>query len=245
MSHPTVPFAEILFTAKTGFLSRNLWKKHFTKRSKNRNYEFWNELVERKFFKRHRSPLLKDILILGTEGIRVLENKGLGRVFPPNINQIDHDEVVSDLALQLQKSPKVLKYETEGEIKRRFTGWVKDSWKGENFKFSDLMVYLKNSDAIFKVAIEVELSRKSPKRYKQMMRGYQNQKQMNCIVFVADDKAIFDRLRDAIKHTLFPTHEKPIGFCKLQDLQKNPLNAPIHFSEGKISFEKIPDFLKK
>ncbi len=223
----TPPLKEMRFAAKTGFMSRSIWEEYFSKRSRTQNLRVWRSFVSDKYFTRHSSERLDDILILSERSRKLIENAGGEVVSPPHINQIDHDEIVSRILLVLTSLEIIGAVQTEGELRRKYMGWIKKTKEGREAKLPDLLIEVKRPDRTLKIALEIELSRKNPERYRKVMNSYAAQKTAERVIFISDKDNIFDRLSKAMKDTHYPSWEKPIGYSRLKEWMENPLTAAI------------------
>lgn len=227
-----LPVSEILFAAKTGFLSKELWLKFFTTRSISQNSRLWRGLVSEEFFKPHESKVLSDVVVLGKRGKLLLESMGVSFVSPPHMNQIEHDVKAATMMQGLLKTLGGTAVLTEAELKKRFADWIKTNRDGKLIKFPDLLVDLGRNAKFEKVALEVELSQKNPERYRSIMLSYSSKSDVDAIVFISDKQTIFDSLSRAASAVHFPTWNRPIGYGEVKDWTKDPMNAPIHMSNG-------------
>lgn len=227
-----IPQREIEFAAKVGFLTKRLWYEHFAKRSVSQNCRIWNSFLSEEHFKPHPSKSLKDTLVLNRKGRSFLEAKGLSAVLPPHMNQIDHDEIVARFLIQLENQNGIVGIETESEMKQKFMLWMRTTREGRGAKFPDLTLSLKDGSIYKRVAVELELSKKNFDRCKKMMTSYSSKKDIDVIVYVAEQKAIFDRIARAMKEVNYPSWERPVGFSHLKDWVADPMNASIYLSNG-------------
>lgn len=227
-----IPIDELKFTAKFGFLSRKIWETWFSKRSRTRNIRVWRGFVEEGYFKRHHDDRYKDVLHLATEGKKILQQAGIESVSPANIYHLNHDEIVADLAMQIFGSGKINRYSTEAELKKKNIDWRKYSHEGASMKFPDLLIYGHDGKT---VALEIEISRKSPERYRKVLNSYSTQTWAAQILFIANQEVIFDRLAKAMTKVHFPTWEKPISFSWLADCRRDVMMANIHMAGSKTS----------
>lgn len=232
------PMREILFAAKMGFLSKPLWLEFFAKRSRAQNARNWNKLVTDQYFRAHDSKMLPNVLVLATRAITELRNRGILAVTHPHLGLFDHDTKVSKIALGLEKENVLDEFTTEGELKKKFMVWMKTTHEGKNTKFPDLTLQLRGSGKYKTVAIELEQSLKSFDRYKQVMNGYANAKDIKAVVFVSDQQTIFNRIARAMKETNYPSWDRPVGFGEIKEWLKDPATAPIHLSRGVSSIHQ-------
>lgn len=238
MRKKTVPEREILFAAKMGFLSKRLWLDFFTKKSPSQNSRLWRSFVSEGYFKDHESKSLSDVIVLDKKAHAHLIACGLGAVSAPHMNQVDHDETVSRILIQLEGQTGIQSIETESELKQKFMQWMRTTNEGRKAKFPDLTLNLGEKSKFQQIAVEVELSKKNFERTKAMMLSYSSKKEIDAVVFVAEQQAIFDRLARAMKVTHYPSWERPIGFSHLKEWLKDPMKAPIYLSDTVASLEE-------
>lgn len=237
MSAKTIPMREVLFIAKTGFLSKNLWREFFTNRSESRNSRVWNGFVRDGYFKPHDSKMLPDVLVLGHAAMTLLQKRGIPTVNKPHLGQFDHDEKVVRILLKLQKEDVLDDYTTEAELKRKFMVWMKTSKDGKDAKFPDLTLELRSPCKFRRVALEIEQSKKSPDRYRKMMASYSSAKDIEAVIFISDQQSIFGQIARAMKDVHYPSWERPVGFGEMDAWLKNPLTAPIFLSRETTSLQ--------
>lgn len=225
-----IPLQEILFAAKIGFLSKRLWLDFFTKRSISQNSRLWRSFVGDEYFKKHESKSLRDVLVLDKKARFLLEARGLKAVASPHMNQVDHDEKVARILIQLEREKGIESIATESELKQRFMHWMRTTREGRGVKFPDLALTLVGTSKFPRIALEVELSKKNFDRCKNMMLSYSSKKDVDAVIFIAEQQAIFDRLARAMKDTNYPTWERPVGFSYLKDWLAEPTKASIYLS---------------
>lgn len=238
MRPKNIPIQEILFTAKIGFLSKRLWLDFFTKRSISQNSRLWRSFVADEYFKEHESKTLRDVLVLNKRARTLLEARGLKAVVSPHMNQVDHDEMVARILIQLEREKGIESITTESELKQRFMHWVRTTREGRGVKFPDLALNLTGTSKFPRVALEVELSKKNFDRCKNMMLSYSSKKDVDAVIYIAEQQAIFDRLARAMKETNYPTWERPVGFSYLKDWLEEPTKASIYLSSNVATLQE-------
>jgi hypothetical protein len=232
VSEKHIPFREIIFAAKTGFLSKALWHQFFTTRSNSRNSRIWHRFVEDGYFRHHESKMLPDVLTLGNRSLVELERRGIVAVTKPHLGQFDHDEKAANIILSLEKEKVLDSFTTEAELKRKNWLWMKTTRDGKDAKFPDLTLQLSGSVKYRNVALEIEQSKKGFDRYRKMMNSYASVKGIDVVVFIANQEYIFNSISRAMKEVSYPSWERPVGFGEMGAWLKNPLTAPIYLSRG-------------
>lgn len=156
---------------------------------------------------------------------------------PPYIFQLDHDEICARIALSLERRGIIHSYLTEADQKRLFFGSFRSYREAQAVKFPDLLLELRSPIGSQHVALELELSRKSPRRYCEIFRALRDGPRRDLVLFLSRSEAIFDALSRAMKDVTFPTWERPIGFGQVEEWMANPARAAISLSEGTTSLE--------
>ncbi len=234
-----VPESEIWFAAKIGFLRKSLWNEFFAKGSSRWRRRQWLFFQRRSYFFRHPSSLARDVIVLNPKNLMVRELVGEDISSPPFAPQITHDEIMARSLLVLTKSGLIQDYKVEAELKRESIGQRKVHDASEKLKFPDAIVRTTSAGTFVRLAVELELTRKNPKRYRQIIGSYATKPDLNRVIFIARSNLIFENLRAAMRETYYPDWERPIGFCHLDDWIRDPANAAIHFNDGVTTLAKI------
>lgn len=226
-----IPEEEISFATRTGFLSKPIWEAFFSEGSRSWKVRKWQYFTARKIFLPHSSRLARDVLVPNPEHPLVVSSSGKAIVKPPFAFQIEHDETVARLVLELERQGLLESYVFEPEMKAEELSQGRVPSKLDFAKYPDAVIALRGQPVASKIALEIELSRKSPKRYRELLQASLNRKDVGAILFLARQKAIFEGLRSAMREIRYPDWERPIGFCNLDEWLRNPSTAAIHFSD--------------
>jgi hypothetical protein len=162
---------------------------------------------------------------------------------PPYVSQIDHDETVARILLDLKRSGTIQSFETEMELKKAAQGTQRVRDMSERTKYPDAVIELGDGDSRQKIALELELTRKDPKRYRQCLSTYATRHDAQRVVFIARSNVIFQSLKKAMRETFYPDWERPVGFSALEEWRKDSSKAAIYFSDGATSLEQLRDKL--
>ncbi len=160
-------------------------------------------------------------------------------VSAPYIFQLDHDEQCSRIALSLQREGVVQAFMTEAEQKRHFFGLNKSLNEARAVKFPDLLLEVKCHSGIRRMAVELELSRKSPVRYRKVFQSYAAKRDYDIIIFLSRSPTIFDALARAMRDTTFPTWERQVGFSSIDGWLKDPTMTAIHLDSGATTLAQL------
>ena len=134
----------------------------------------------------------------------------------------------------IEKQQTIISAKFEAELKREDLRSLRHYNPFEKTKYPDLVIEVQGQSHPKKIAIELELSRKEPKRYRQMMNTYMTSKQFSSIIFIAELETIRTSIKSAMRETFYPHWERPIGFVDLKEWIKDPSEAVI-FVNDKIT----------
>ncbi|MDZ4661260.1 MAG: hypothetical protein SGJ18_06525 [Pseudomonadota bacterium] len=242
---PYDPSPEITLAVRTGFLSKAIWLEYYAPKNERWKNELWKILAARGYFYRHYSKRAQDVFVPNSKHPLVLKIAGDSITMAPPVGVIDHDETVVKSFLNLKKQDILGSAYFEGELKRQDLRSRRHYDPTDRTKYPDLLINLKGPNSNKKIALEVELSRKEPKRYRQMMNSFMAAKDISTIVFITNLETVKNGIKTAIRETYFPEWEKPIGFVSLDDWRSDPANANISFSETKQTLRQMSQTLIK
>jgi len=234
-----VPIAEIQFAAKTGFLSKAIWEEFFASGSYSWRCKQWVSFLERGFFKPHPSVLAKHVIVLNRNNLKVVKLVGVDFASPPYISQLIHDETMARFLLVLKEKGLIQSFQTEMELKKADPGSNKARDASDRTKYPDAVIEVSGNAGALKIAIELELTRKDPKRYKKCLDTYATRSKVHRVIFIARSNGVFATLKRAMVEVIYPDYERPIGFSELSGWMKDPGSAVIYFSESVTSIEKL------
>lgn len=227
------PESEIRFAAKTGFLTKEIWCKFFAEGGERWKRKHWRLLEQRGFFRNHSSKRAVEVLILNPKNKDVITLVGNDISAPPFVAQIDHDELVASGLLKLLRTDTISNYWTEAELKRLYPLIRRRHSVDEKEKYPDAQIVLTNG---LRIGLEMELTLKSRKRYRDIIRTYRMRQDTDQIIFIVRSANIFESITQALQDTFYPVHERPIGFIWLDEWVLDPLTAPIDFKTFSTSW---------
>ena len=162
------PIREIEFMAKSGFITKELWEEFFFNGSRSWKFQLWKNLKDEKVLIEHRSKNGRDIWVLNRRHPLVIKTVGDAISTAPFVAQIAHDELVCRFALETMKQGLGIAYRLEPELKKMAPKTIRHYETSLREKYPDGLIQLNDNDKT-RVALELELTRKSPKRYRQML----------------------------------------------------------------------------
>jgi len=223
---PIEPIDEIRFAVKTGFLTKAMWHEFFAEGGECWRRRNWNLLSSRGFFKPHTSKRATEVLVLNPKNKLVKETVGDDICRPPYVAQLDHDEIIARSILRLCRAGVVAAFQVETELKR----WApKSHWRQalENRdKFPDALIHFRNG---LRVAIELELTLKSRRRYRHILRTYRSYNSCDQIIYIVNSESIFTSITESMDEIRYVDESRPIAFMWLDEWVADPMTARIVF----------------
>lgn len=230
---------EIRLAAKSGFLSKKIWKDFFGAGGARWQNLVWRGFLEKELFREHPSKYATDVLVLNGKSRKVQALVGEDISAPPYISQMEHDETMLRGVLELHRHKLITGIRFEPELKRESgIRYVGGGYTGA-VKFPDAIIRIALPEKPRVMALEMELSRKTPKRYRQMMDALVALKGVERVIFISRTDTITTAIRRAMRDNYYPYWERPIGFGTLEEWRENPATAPITFEDETTSIEKL------
>ena len=242
---PYDPTKEIELAVRTGFITKEIWNEFFANGKLAWRNRVWMNFVERGFFRNHYSILAKDVLTPNPRHPLVLALAGDAVAQAPAVSVIEHDTIVLRTFFQLEKSGLLSTAKFESELKREDLRDRRHYDPSDKTKYPDLLIRLNELSSDTQIAIEIEKSRKEPKRYRQIMNSYMTKKSISKIIFVTDLDVVKNGVKTAIRETYFPEWEKPVGFASLKQWQKCAEQTSIEFPETNITLAQMSSHIDK
>lgn len=153
--------------------------------------------------------------------------------------EFEHDQLLIDVRRILLKSPLVSDFRTEGEVKKEMlktqTGVI--DWKNLPH-IPDATFHLKTTTTVRRIAVELELSRKSRARYRKIFRSHLLSNKWDIVFYIVKDEVLQKHLRQELVETKktdtrikVASSINGIYFCSLAEFQSKELF--VKFSNGK------------
>jgi hypothetical protein len=233
--------------AKFGYLRKEFYFDFLTAKSRSAKFRSWKILQASGFFQAYkRSYIGEDVYKLSYRGKKVLRLAGVFPVSSAHPLHFEHDDTIVRFILSLQAKGLVKNnYMSEKMLRREPFSWVSESLGHSLVKLPDLIFDLDLNVHNFKIALEVERTRKSKFRYDQWVQAYAKAEKLDLIIVAYNDHSVFESIQSAIKAFQYPYHMRPVVFCKIADVQKDWTNFPISINGRTILLESYIENLKK
>ncbi|MCB0370311.1 MAG: hypothetical protein KDD45_13025 [Bdellovibrionales bacterium] len=203
----SIPKEEIKIASKSGFLTKDLWKKYLNHRCRSWAFETWKRYIEKGIFKPYGRFNNGEVVVPNKDSPIVKELVGSDISPPPFAYQLRHDELTLDFVLKLLKQDKITDYYFEPEIRKQPEIFELNS----HDKIPDAIVYSKDS----RYAIEVEMTRKNPKRYRQALESYASIRSFDEVYYLTNGVKIKNQILKIAKDIQYPSHRCPIRLSLL------------------------------
>ena len=226
-----LPIREIEFAVAVGFLTKDLWREFFANGGLRWQQMVWKQFKEDEIFRsRPESP----DLYLPNPSHPLVREKAPYLAKAPILNQLGHDVLVARSYLMLTRAVPELEIKTEALLKREDPLRNKGVRVSDSRKHPDLVASSESKT----VAIEIELTQKSRRRYGAILRNYRRLGYSR-IIYVIRSKTTMNAIENAASDVSFPIETIPIGYGSLSDWRVDPLSTPITFDREVRTLREI------
>ena len=210
------------FVVKCGFVSKPLLQKLFGIKSDRSLRRFAMMMDQSKLF----YPLLNTPGFRGWHlsrvGKHLVRLQGLKPSYRPMISSRNHDEMALSIAIQLQKCGLVTEWSPESRYVVEPSNRLMVTQNTQGQKYPDLVLTVPTTTEPFRVAVELELNRKSLSRYEKALTGYKAVRGVDVLIFAVKSDYIRGSIETAIRRTRFDQNRLPIVFTDARAFYENP-----------------------
>lgn len=222
------------FSARFGFVTRNLFFEFLCPLQRSSQYAIWAELKSSGFIEASRSNV--DVFYLTKKGRALFQKPSIPA---RSIYFVEHDTYVAQLLLTLNQSGLITHFWTERELRSEPTVAFEVLGTDRLSKFPDLVVELKSATGSLKIAIEVERSQKTSARYDQIAMNYVNATSLGLLLFACETQATRNAVERAFHGEYFQRAAKIPATLLLEDFAKTRSGAEVKFLNRTMSFKKL------
>jgi len=237
----------VLVLARFGYLRKDFFWKYLSPKSRSCKFRNWKILLATGYIEPYkRSFIGEDVFRLSRRGKRVLQNAGVNPVSAAHPLHFEHDDNAIHFALSAEKlgliastwtSEKVLRQSERSELSQMFGTAIE--------KLPDLVFEIPLANGNFRVAFEIERTRKTQSRYDALVQAYSKASQIQLVLIAYNDRSVFDSIRGSMTSLQYPSSMRPIAFCKISDLHQNFSDFPIWISGERVLFQTYIQNLRK
>jgi hypothetical protein len=223
MANHKVPNDVLQFVGKAGFLTFELWEKYFfTAKSRSALFYNWNELIRRKYLTKHSNDRILDTLVLLRNNQNIQLYFDTKPAYVPNLNQLQHDEILLNGVMMLDRSKIIGQWQTEAELKMLKQNDYKVEAQGQLIKYPDIIIHIEIGNRFYAIAIEYERTQKSRKRYAQVLNAYTGMKKIDAVIWIVKTPAIMNIIIEQVKQVHYPLRERPMAFLMEETWKLHP-----------------------
>lgn len=129
--------------------------------------------------------------------------------------------------------------QTEAMLKRDGNERFSVGYKGRRIKYPDLLFSLAVPNKHIQVAFEVERTRKALSAYQAFLISYAGLPGIDFVIIACQTKAIERALRESMRLMSYPSKERPLAFCLIDEMKLNPSDFPLDLNGSATSLRKI------
>lgn len=224
----------IKFAARFGFLTRDIFFSYLCEGSRAHKYRKWNLLIDERWF----TPSFSNpyTMYLSQKAKKIFSLKDIKARSPVFIS---HDQLVAELFLTLEGTGLVTKSWTELELSRQ--RWDAFSIVGNDQlgKIPDLILDLKTHNGNLRVAIEVEIARKSRKRYAHIALSYLEMKRIDLVIYACSGEQVLSEVKRSFTGQAFKNSQKQPGTILISDFSEMKLDASINYLDTSYTIKSF------
>lgn len=219
----------VQFAARWGFLEKGLFFKYICLKRRSQQYVYWKMLIDEGYFE--SSKVNQDVLYLkwGKKTKTIVSNKSSARFHL----YVDHDVLVADSVLELQRNGLIEKVHLENEMKEDSLmsyGLLGGDHIG---RYPDALVTSKVNQKT--VAIEIEKTLKTYLRFNKILLSYSFYENVDAVLFGVTDVSI----KKVIKNVFWSPKvdfNKDVGIYLTDEFKQQGLATKIELKNGGTSF---------
>lgn len=222
----------VQFAARWGFLEKEIFFKHICLKGRSQQYVYWKLLTDNGYFE--HSKINQDVLYLkwGKKTKAIVSSKSGARFHL----YIDHDVLVADSVLELQKNGFISSVYLENELKG-------DSLLGYELLGGDYLgrypdALVTSKDQRRTTAIEVEKTLKTYLRLNKILLSYSFYDKVDAILFGVTDVSIAKAIKNVFWN-LKVDFKRDVGIYLTEEFKRNGIKTKIETRKGETSFHQF------
>lgn len=161
--------------------------------------------------------------------------------------QFEHDQKLIDVRRILEQSPLIFGFKMDHEIRAEFSDGKSRAVNWQDAQLIPDAIFVQRTPGqTIKIALELELTQKSKRRYGRIFRAHLLSKKWNLALYVVKDKALQKILMETLEEVKGKDLEvrlakvvNGIYFCSLGDFLLKGLETPMTNGKREISFAEM------
>lgn len=227
------------FTARWGFLTRDLFFKFFCAKQRSQKFEYWNRLTGTGLFVKSKSN--SEVLFLS----RKSRHYFAGESRPSRFHVfIDHDAIVADVLLTLERLDLIREYWLEDELMRDAPLAYRVLGADKVYRIPDLVFDLKASNDQVRCVLEIEKTLKTSARYQKMSLAFGEYGHINLVLFGCESTYTESVIKRAFSASLGSQKVVP-GTFLYEDFLNSALSAKVRFADKQFEFQNMLKLVRK
>ena len=223
------------FTARWGFLTKEIFFDFFCSFGKTQSYFYWKYLTTSGFF--IPSAATDSILLLSLKSRR----SDFGRSARPSRlpTYIGHDAIAAQFILTLERFDMIATYWLEDELIRNTTAAYQVLGAERLHRIPDVVFDLKTASGTLRCALEIEKTAKTRERYSKMALAYLGYKKVGITLFACGNTWTENAARGAFQGRIFVEQKKIPGLFQYEDFNSQSIQAPIRFGNNQMTVKEF------
>jgi hypothetical protein len=228
------------FTARWGFLTRDLFFKFFCSKQRSQQFNYWNRLIGSGFFVKSKAN--SEVLFLSKNSRKVFGSESRPSRFHAFI---DHDEIIADFLLTLETYELIQQYWIEDELIRDPALAYRVLGADKVYRIPDLIFDLRTPTGQMRCVLEIEKTAKTQARYQKMSLAYSDYSHINLVLFGCENSYIETSISKVFS-TSFGVGKRVVpGLFLYEDFLKSVFAAKVRFADKEFTLEKMLQFFTK
>lgn len=223
------------FTARWGFLTKELFFDFFCNFGKTQRYFYWKYLTASNLF--IPSAATDAVVLLSLKSRRSEFGKSARPSRLPTY--IGHDAIAARFILTLERLDMIATYWLEDELIRNTTAAYQVLGAERLHRIPDVVFDLKTASGTLRCALEVEKTAKTQARYSKMALAYLGYKKVGITLFACGNAWTENAVRGAFQGRTFLEQKKIPGVFQYADFDGHSIQAPIRFGNNQMTVREF------
>lgn len=228
------------YLGKVGVMGNKTWNEFFSRGGVRWKQKQLLKLSKKKLIVPHSCERLSKSWVLSDTSKVLLTKLKWPCVTPVPSLYVDHDEIVANGIMRLERAGICNRWTTERELKMvNSHDYIVHKNKEGDVKFPDAIIRIMHKGKERTFAIEYERNGKSLGRYRSILWQYSTLTSISLVLFVVENDVIKKRILQASKYIGSSLLAGKLAFMDVDEWEKNLLSASIDLGDRSISFNEI------